>query len=892
VRLEIRNKGINKRLRPTLMKTAVIIAVFMAIFGLGLAAGGIAGVVAYRDGARSGVAALESLIDMAITGLGHQMTSVRSAVNSPQLSQINLEIGFEEFELIRAKRDEAVASGILFTSDADLVPATLTTGGQSLDARVRLKGDLVDHLRTKKWSFRVELEDDHRLFGMRRFSIQHPSTREYQFEQTYFDNLRHEGVLAPRYEFVEVALNGENLGIYALEEFFSRELIESQHRRAGVILGFEEQYYWEHVGRPPINRLAMGMLTESFTSSNAYIDVFESGRIAKNPELQLQADRAVLNLRKFQEGSLIAGDIFDLEKMATFLALTELWQAQHSTLENNMRFYYNPVSGLLEPVGFDGSPTPKLNEQSFVSFGHPEFVKKLLVDPVMMTYFIRELDRVSGPEYLLEIEDILGPKSAESLGSLRKEFPSIGAVWDVVSARQEVLRKLVNPSIASIAYATSEDVIAGRSTISLNIANPLAVPIEVLGIKVIPQSDSSGALADSFNIGKTNLNGTIPLIPGRNVQMDPLEFFPVEVEITDSENELLKNSVEIEVNVRILGQDILRSSPVVLLPEVFGDTNSGVADTSIEDALSRHPYLRLEGSRVFSIGPGEWDVVSDLIVPDGHVLVIQSGTTLRFGTGVRLVTTSAIHLLGEESAPVILEPVYSNWGGVFVQRADEISNWQHALVRGIRNNDEPGRAVTGGVTFNESDLKLRHVTFEGSQMEDALNVILAGIDFEDVIFSNAISDGFDGDAVTGRIERASFLDIGGDGIDISASEIVGTQLVFVQIKDKAVSVGEASRAELVDVFVKGAGIGIASKDLSFVTVEGADFEQIANFALASYQKKPEYGPSTIKAYISESENDTERFVAEGDSVLWVNWKLLESESLDVERLYEVGILGN
>ena len=84
-----------------------------------------------------------------------------------------------------------------------------------------------------------------------------------------------------------------------------------------------------------------------------------------------------------------------------------------------------------------------------------------------------------------------------------------------------------------------------------------------------------------------------------------------------------------------------------------------------------------------------------------------------------------------------------------------------------------------------------------------------------------------------------FLDIGGDGIDVSASELVGTQLVFVQIKDKAVSVGEASRAELVDIFVKGAGIGIASKDLSFVTVERVEFEDIAHFALASYQKKPE-----------------------------------------------------
>ena len=92
--------------------------------------------------------------------------------------------------------------------------------------------------------------------------------------------------------------------------------------------------------------------------------------------------------------------------------------------------------------------------------------------------------------------------------------------------------------------------------------------------------------------------------------------------------------------------------------------------------------------------------------------------------------------------------------------------------------------------------------------------------------------------------------------------------------------------------MKGAGIGIASKDLSFVTVERADFEEIAHFALASYQKKPEYGPASLNAIFSESEKFLERFVVEGDSVLWVNGKRLESEELDVERLYEVGILGN
>ena len=113
---------------------------------------------------------------------------------------------------------------------------------------------------------------------------------------------------------------------------------------------------------------------------------------------------------------------------------------------------------------------------------HPEFVKKLLADPAMMVYFTRELDRVSAPEYLAEIKDVLGEKSADSLDSLQAEFPAIGTVWEVVSARQKVLRKVINPSIASIAYATPEDVLPGRASILLNVANPLAVPIEVLGI--------------------------------------------------------------------------------------------------------------------------------------------------------------------------------------------------------------------------------------------------------------------------------------------------------------------------------------------------------------------------------------------------------------------------
>ena len=112
----------------------------------------------------------------------------------------------------------------LLTSSEDYVPATITHGNIQYDVRLRLKGDHVDHLETDKWSFRIKVKDDKSIFGMKVFSIQHPKTRIYSNELLYNLMLKEEGVLAPRYSFIEVVINGENKGIYALEEHFSKEL--------------------------------------------------------------------------------------------------------------------------------------------------------------------------------------------------------------------------------------------------------------------------------------------------------------------------------------------------------------------------------------------------------------------------------------------------------------------------------------------------------------------------------------------------------------------------------------------------------------------------------------------------------------------------------------------
>ena len=47
-----------------------------------------------------------------------------------------------------------------------------------------------------------------------------------------------------KYKFVNLVINGKKFGIYAIEEHFSKEMIEKNQRREGVILSFGEYRMW------------------------------------------------------------------------------------------------------------------------------------------------------------------------------------------------------------------------------------------------------------------------------------------------------------------------------------------------------------------------------------------------------------------------------------------------------------------------------------------------------------------------------------------------------------------------------------------------------------------------------------------------------------------------
>merc|ERR1711964_919237 len=107
---------------------------------------------------------------------------------------------------------------------------------KKLDARIRLKGGRAIHWKDKsKSSYNFYLREGQYIKGMRTFTIHKPGVRNYIHEWIYHEMMGDMGLIKSNYDFVHLYINGENHGLYALEEKMSKEIIERNKRRNGPI---------------------------------------------------------------------------------------------------------------------------------------------------------------------------------------------------------------------------------------------------------------------------------------------------------------------------------------------------------------------------------------------------------------------------------------------------------------------------------------------------------------------------------------------------------------------------------------------------------------------------------------------------------------------------------
>lgn len=733
--------------------------------------------------------------------------------NNPlfQPKSIGIQLSDKELKKIKKSRLRALDRGLIITNEDSWVKGKLLDEGSKKDATLRLKGDWLDHLKGNKWSFRIKLKDPQTFNRLVTFSVHTPKARYHALEWLLHHFWTHENVLTTRYDFVDLSLNDESLGIYAYEEHFEKQLVESRSRREGPILKFSEDAMWKlrsHQMRTE-NVLNNETITNAASMENAKIDAFKEKKIFKSESLSNQYEIGKKLLYQFQKGTKEANEVFDVELMGRFLAITDLMGAYHALIWHNMRFYYNPISGKLEPIGYDGfvskpSNQPKLFAKESRRIEGEKDLKaliRLFDDELIIRAYMKAISRITDETYLNDFLDSMRQPYEDRKKYLQTEFPSFDYKLDDLRERATLIRRNYMPLSD---YILQTKWVNNNGATQIEVTNLSKLPLVVVGF-------GAGKIANTKLLN------------------------PDEVELITPP--MGANKIYFEVP----GVDTLFINP---LP-----ANSKWRNFSPLQKLNRYKTLPpsniyfTEGEKVI-FKKGNHDVIKDIIIPIDHKVIFEPGCNLTFIGKTKFISQSPITMLGTETDPIRITSKDGLTNGFTIMKAGGKSELQHVHFTGLNTLNQDGWTLTGAVTFYESDVDISHSSFNDGKCEDGLNIVYSNFNLENVTLDGAASDGFDADFCKGNIINCIFKNTDNDGVDVSGSKVLIEQTLFSNCGDKAVSVGEESNAYLKDVTIENAVIGVASKDLSTLNIESISLSNCKQ-GFTAYQKKPEFGSSMI-----------------------------------------------
>jgi hypothetical protein len=810
-----------------------------------------------------------------------KMMSMGGGKENPQ---IHIDIKFKHLQKIRKKRVVALEAGYLDSKPDDYVPASIRYEKKTIPVKLRLKGDLLDHLQGDKWSFRVHVRGGEHFWGLRRFSLQAPWARGFHSEVLFFETLRHLGLLAPRYSFLDVVINGDSIGLMAMEEHFSKELLEHNKRREGVIIKFDESLFWRNNQGPVF-----------YNFRNVPIKAFRNSRIKKSSKLSSDYAVAVGLLRGFVSKELPASKVFDVEQMGRFLAVAELWGASHPIDFRNQRFYLNPISFKLEPIGFDASipsrdvQLPTLSGDALIVENHP-FAKEILKDPEIFEVFFKTLNGLADDLESGSLIDKLKKLESKVLPNLSKEFPLLSELpWQDLVQRAKIFSRLSKASYDSKKNIRDSNVNSYSSILHaylendekgpyVEVANAIPEPIKVSSIEWFSKTGGEKEI-----LVPTSKHG-FPL----TLAATPLNALPIPVKIYYAPHDLEKYSLHIFATIENNGESY-ESEAMPFSPPL---STHPIPESSLLEQLEQHPFLSYDiAKNKLEVKRGEWSVDETLVIPEDYSLTIHDNTTLRFSEKASLISRGSLQFNGTKDSPILLEGLHGKpWQGIAVLRAKNLSNWSFVNIKNTSGILQKKWVLTGGVTFYQSEAKLESCSFMGNQGEDALNIVGSKFDLNNVMIENTASDGFDADFSEGVITDGLFRNIGklggGDGVDVSGSRVLINGTVFQGISDKALSIGENSVVTANNIFIDDVTIGAASKDGSTLMISESTIKNTKFIGLIAYIKKAEYGPASIEAQNMNLEGAREKARAQKENLVVLDGKKIETEYMDVEQLYK------
>lgn len=788
---------------------------------------------------------------------------------------IKIFIDDKGMQKLRMKRAIAMQNGLLESGDDDWVKGIIFYQNEFLNARLRLKGDHLDHLQGDKWSFRVKLKGEGTFNGMKTFSIQTPAARNYLHEWFFHKVLEQEDMLTTRYGFVPVVLNGKKLGVYAWEEHFEKQLVEHKRRREGPILKLTDDAYW--LDQKVKRKFNVDYSISAYDAS--VIVPFGQGKTIKDEVKRKQFNEGKDLYFQYKYAYAQASEIFDVKKMAQYYAMMDATNSYHSEHWFNQRFYYNPVLCKLEPISFDCFADVGIYDYYGANLLIEKAEKtlidrhlKLFADQVFQDYYFKFLAKYSDLAFWQKAYGSHKNELEELNGALAKEFPKykfdINKFYEVANQAETSLKEFTNREI----FNQFHDRIMGVQKEYKGKAEMELFPHLVHAYRNSPRE------IEIYNLFSDSIK-----IIGVGNKRDFIQDFVENISVLPANSQKpfkVKFKVE-EEKARFLFLEVRGMRQVISVYPWSAPEKTSAYQQLLKSAHNPFP----ENSDTIFIS-GKYVIDKPVVVPRGKCVFIGEGAEIDFVKSSTFISYSPLFIDGKKDAPVLIYSSDKSCKGFNVLQAEKRSELKNVTFDGLSNLNYGGWITPAAVCFYESDVTMNEVTFSNNHnCDDALNVVRSDFYINKCRFENAFADAFDSDFCTGEVMNTVFSNPGNDAIDFSGSKVKITNCTIKNAADKGISGGEKSHLKVTNCTINSAKIGVASKDESTVEIYQSTLKN-TTYALVAFQKKSEYGSGTIKAEDISLQKYLFMHLIEEKSMLYLNGKeIFGKEPKVAERFY-------
>jgi hypothetical protein len=771
--------------------------------------------------------------------------------NFYELDKIDLEINFDDIIILEKERQEAIKNKSLGLKNLlTKIDVVVKHQGEKYKSKIRLKGDRDIHfLKKKHSSYNIYLGKNDYIYGVNNIAIHKPGVRNYIHEWIFNEMVGDFGLIKSKYEFFELYINGTSNGLYAFEEKMGKEILERNKRKNGPILNSISEH--RRHGIYDVNNVPL-------------FSVYDNKYWSKDENINL-AKTARKKIAEFHKGERTAQNTFDLEKMAAFFAVMDATYTTHALFYNS-KIYYNPLSGLFEPVPRDGHRQlpnyHKFNSNYYEktildSIYFPETFEELGINPQISEgrkwwldkFFLNKKGEINHDFYKLYLKYLTKISSKDYLESfydLRKtEIERINAhiysdyffhstsrnyTWGLyyfkksdLFHRAEVIRKRLQTEKKTISAIIDEN-----KNLIIDVAYPNVPNNPISSIKLSNLSVKS----INCNIDKKEeiklINKPLKVFSNTKIKLDFL---------------ITKNTIchSVNINDKKLNQNYFVKIDKINSLHKIDEINSNKKINYLKFFKENNDELYLKDDII--------QITENLFIPSNTNVIIKPGQKLILLNNSFIISNSPWIVNGKEKKIVISGLDNNFGGGIMIKNSlkkSYFNNVKFSNLSGLASNNE--LTITGAINFYKTDVRMENVIFEKTVSEDAMNIINSKFDIKNIKFSQSKSDSIDLDFSDGSMSNARFINIGNDAIDFSGSNVDLKNIYFETVGDKLISVGENSNINILNIKGQKSLVGIASKDGSTVRASNINLKNV-KLPFLSFNKKFEYEPA--KMYLND-----------------------------------------